>query len=115
MPSATKFAPDGHFYSAIPDIADLKARSAEIWPEKLRSPSPHLGVDYRIAEQLQWMDRISPFAAEADFPDVADPHGTRYFYRNDSYPALDADVLYGTLRLLEPRRIIEVGSGYSSL
>ena len=38
-----------------------------------------------------------------------------YWMANDQYPAIDAWVLEGMLRHLRPRRMIEIGSGYSSL
>ena len=40
---------------------------------------------------------------------------TEYFAANDQYPALDAWLLEGLLRYLRPARMIEVGSGFSSL
>ena len=40
---------------------------------------------------------------------------TEYFTANDQYPALDAWLLEAMLTHLRPRRMIEVGSGFSSL
>ena len=38
----------------------------------------------------------------------------RYFFENPTYSYSDAICLYGMIRHVRPRRIIEVGSGYSS-
>jgi hypothetical protein len=40
--------------------------------------------------------------------------GLRYFFENDAYSYSDAIFLYCMIRHLSPKRIIEVGSGYSS-
>jgi len=40
---------------------------------------------------------------------------TQYSFANDYYGSPDAEVLYAMVRLHEPRRIIEVGSGNSTL
>lgn len=38
----------------------------------------------------------------------------RYYFENDSYSYSDAICLYGMLRELKPKRIIEIGSSFSS-
>src|SRR5262249_30901378 len=38
----------------------------------------------------------------------------RYYFRNEWFGYADALVLYGMIRYLRPRRVIEVGSGFSS-
>jgi predicted O-methyltransferase YrrM len=48
-----------------------------------------------------------PFAAQRT-------DGLRYFFENPSYSYSDAIFLYCMMRHLRPKRIIEVGSGYSS-
>jgi len=48
-----------------------------------------------------------PFAAQRT-------DGLRYFFENPSYSYSDAIFLYCMIRHLRPRRIVEVGSGYSS-
>ena len=40
--------------------------------------------------------------------------GMRYYFDNDAFAYGDGSMLYAILRLFQPNRIIEVGSGYSS-
>jgi hypothetical protein len=40
--------------------------------------------------------------------------GLRYYFENPAYPYSDAILLYCMIRSLKPKRIIEVGSGFSS-
>lgn len=67
------------------------------------------GVDWHPNAQLDYYERLLPFAAElgAKHPELLEP--------NESYDGLDAEVLYGMVRLLSPSRIVELGSGYSTL
>jgi len=54
-----------------------------------------------------------PLLAEIPFPDEPET-GFRYYFSNDAYSFGDGSVLYAMLRLFAPRRLIEVGSGFSS-
>jgi predicted O-methyltransferase YrrM len=104
------FVPPGHFYSPIPDLAEIAAREDEIFgavPESIPA------VDLHIDEQLDLLKRFSGFYRELPF--TAEPtDGLRYHYENPAYSYSDAIMLYCMLRHLKPRRIIEIGSGYSS-
>jgi len=116
MSGIPKLFPDGHFYSPLCDPAELRERKTQLWPPEPRQPPWTLGIDFRIPEQLELLTRhFSKYAADVDFPRSGSPTSTRYVYENDQYPGLDAEVLFCMLRHLRPRRVIEVGSGYSTL
>ena len=71
------------------------------------------GVDLNEAAQLSLLDELIPFYDGQPFT----PHkqeGLRYFFENNAFSYFDAIIYYCLLRRLEPRRVIEVGSGYSS-
>jgi predicted O-methyltransferase YrrM len=106
--------PLGHYYSPLPDSRELarEPRQWQVWPEKPR-PTPGIGwnpeTQRRLAgEVFARQDRLQLAHAE-----TVDP--TEYWAENDQYPPLDAWVLEGFLRYLRPARMIEVGSGFSSL
>ena len=107
--------PIGHFYSPICDPAELREREAELWPSV--PPDEMAGIAWNTAAQRELMkDALAPFVPEIEFPhDQAPGNPPRYFYANDQYPCLDAEVLYCLLRHLKPSRVVEVGSGFSSL
>ena len=97
--------PPGHFYSPIPD-----------WPAVTREaalPDSCAGNDLNDAAQLKLLRALAPFHDEHPFDEDPRP-GVRYFFRNKFYPTPDGIVLYCMLRQLLPRRVIEVGSGFSS-
>ncbi len=105
------WVPPGHFYSPFPDLADYGRRGPD-----LRDPHrPVLGIDLRESDQLELVETIGGLVADIAFPEQPDPNGaTRYWFDNPSYAYGDGTVLHGMLRRLRPRRVIEVGSGYSS-
>src|SRR4051794_5808587 len=109
----TRF-PLGHYYSPVYDPRELAAepRRAQIWPP---TPREAAGVDWRQDEQVALC--TGPFAGQERLrfavEETADP--TEYFATNDQYPALDAWALEAMIRHHRPARIIEVGSGFSSL
>jgi len=101
----------GHYYSPIPSLPDIKKNSKRIFAP---FPSEIPGIQLREQEQLELLDQFLPFYEELPFK----PHkteGLRYFFENGGYSYSDAIFLYSMLRHLRPRRMIEVGSGYSSL
>jgi len=103
--------PPGHYYSPIPDPADLLRSEHRIW-----APRPAVsGVDMRVADQLALLARVQPHAAAIDYPVEATADPYQYHYANGQFPVLDAEFLFCALCLWRPRRVIEVGSGFSSL
>jgi len=102
--------PPGHFYSPIPALDEVRRNEARIFGPM---PSSVPGVDLNEAEQLDLVERLGAFYAEMPFAAGRTP-GLRYFFDNPNFSYADAIVLYAMVRHLRPRRIIEVGSGYSS-
>ncbi len=104
------FAPPGHFYSPIPSLEDVRKREAQLF----RIPSRSIpGIDLNEDAQLALLDRFKAFYDEQPFTGTKVP-GHRYFFENPAYSYTDALFLYCMIRHARPKRIIEVGSGYSS-
>ena len=86
------------FYSPIPDLDGLPPgwfdRASEL-------PGVDLGLDRQLALLEQRL--AGPMSEFAEPP------------ANPSYSHFDSAVLYAMLRWLRPRRVIELGSGHSSL
>ena len=101
--------PLGHYFSPFPAIEEIRARESEIFA----SPAQIAAVDMNEAAQLELIDRLAGYYPEQPFQS-AKTEGLRYFFDNGYFQYADGLVLYGMLRHLEPRRIIEVGSGFSS-
>lgn len=104
--------PLGHFYSPMYDTQTVASNRTLLWPE---TPRPILDLNWHKKEQLDLCNRI--FAAQQPLPLRRDPSEdpTEYWCGNDQYPPLDAGILAAMLRHLRPQRMIEIGSGFSSL
>lgn len=101
------YAP-AHYYCPLPsrtEIADAFARGG--------FGPPFGGIDLNDAEQFARLERFVGYYPEQPFPEEPAAN-RRYHLHNPSYPAYDGVVLYSMLREARPRRIIEVGSGFSS-
>lgn len=103
--------PAGHYYSPIPDMNEVSRDVARIFPDSLPRELP--GIAINEGRQLALLRALRPFMAEAPFPEEK-TDGIRYYYANEFYSYTDALFLYGMIRRLQPRRIVEVGSGFSS-
>jgi hypothetical protein len=103
-----RFSPPGHFYSPLPsreEVAEAFARGG------FGPPFP--GIELNEAGQLARLERFAAWYAEQPFPEQPTA-GRRFHLANNSYGHFDALMLYSMLREARPRRVIEVGSGFSS-
>jgi len=91
-----------NYYSPIPDLRTLPA---DIWDRR----SELRGIEWDLDAQVAWIERELADAMR----EFAPPPG--YSPDNPSYGRVGADLLHGVVRGLRPRRIVELGSGQSTL
>jgi len=96
-----------HYYWPVPDFDELSKR---VWPaEELP-----VGLDLAIDRQLDFLQNIVP-KYEAEWgPEANALCSVGYSYGNGFFETIDAEIAYCLVRQLKPRRIVEVGGGYSS-
>lgn len=105
-----KFAPIGHFYSPVPSLDEVRKNEKTIFGT---IPRTLPGIDLNEEEQIRLFNEFKKYYKDLPFPShKAD--NLRYFFENGYYSYSDAICLYSMIRYLEPKKIIEVGSGYSS-
>ncbi len=99
-----------HFYHPIPDTRRLPP---SLWEHR----SEMVGVDMREAEQIRLLDAFRErYAGEYGVlprGPTADP--LQFYFGNDTFPEVDAEILYCMIRHFKPKRLIEIGSGQSTL
>lgn len=87
-------------------------------PRHLRHQLDHVrslpGIDLDVAGQLALLERFD-YAAELDRLPRSPAAGTGFYYDNPNFPPGDSEYLYSIVRLFRPARIVEVGSGFSTL
>jgi hypothetical protein len=71
------------------------------------------GIRIDREKMTQNWNTLLPFLDDIPFTQFIE-HGFRYAFENPSYSWGDGSILYAMLRSHQPRRVIEVGSGWSS-
>ncbi|MEQ9425277.1 MAG: class I SAM-dependent methyltransferase [Cyclobacteriaceae bacterium] len=102
--------PAGHFHSPINSKTELLKREANIWGSYSESL---VGIDLNENRQLELLNSFKEFYRELPF--TSQPrNGHRFYFENEMYSYGDSIFLYCVIRKFNPKRIIEVGSGFSS-
>ena len=104
------WVPPGHFYSPLPDLDKVKLREKEIFSRDLCEIP---GIDLNEEGQLKLFNELKRYYKEQPFKPNKNPD-LRYFFENPNYSYTDAIVLHCMIRHLKPKKIIEIGAGFSS-
>lgn len=102
--------PPGHFYSPIPSLSDVLSKENLLFRRDLKECP---GIDLKEEEQLKMLEQLALYYKELPFSEQPST-SSRYYYQNDFFCYSDAIILYAMLRHFKPRKVIEVGSGFSS-
>lgn len=100
-----------HFYSPIPDLNEF---DQSIWSKK----SQLIGVNLNEEKQLNLLSLFrDKYKNEYDkLPknniEISKPY--QYFLNNEYFGPVSGEILYCMIRHFKPKRILEIGSGYSS-
>lgn len=102
--------PPGHFSSPIPNIKEVVSRGDELFDQSVRDIP---GIDLREDQQINLLHALSGYYVDLPFTPnrVA---SRRYYYENDFFSYGDAIILFSMLRHYGPKRVVEIGSGFSS-
>jgi predicted O-methyltransferase YrrM len=103
--------PAGHFYSPIVFMEEAKGAEKLIWQHE--EDKSIAGINLNVDQQLSLLDEFKKYYSDLPFKDVKS-EGLRYFFNNEYYAHADGIVLYSVMRHFNPKRIIEIGSGFSS-
>jgi predicted O-methyltransferase YrrM len=95
-----------HFYWPVPDVEELSQRE---WPIYAAPP----GCDFRLRDQVELARHFSDrYISELNWNSL--PSADSYHYNNGYFESCDAEVAYCMVREWKPRRIVEIGSGFST-
>jgi hypothetical protein len=111
MTSVPLYNPPGHYYSPVTDPEVVGKHLAKVARHQQRRTLP--GIRISLADmQAVWNDLL-PYLTTNPFSADARP-GYRFRFENPSYSYGDASILHAMIRHYRPRRVVEVGSGWSS-
>lgn len=99
-----------HYYSPVPDIRDLELR--KVWERQ----SELGGIDFRPQSQLTLLaEWARKYGDECNWPSQPTPDPNQFYTENNSFSFGCAASTHLVLRQFMPKRVIEIGSGNSSL
>lgn len=102
--------PPGHYASPIPSVEEIQRVASRAFAH---NDGFFPSIDLNIPKQIELYHDLSRFYAE--FPYIGENLGAmKYAVQNLWFGLGDAFWLYSMMRNFMPKRIIEVGSGYSS-
>lgn len=82
--------------------------------KSLRDDRKLQGIDFNIEYQLNLLAKFNYNEELLKFP-ISKEKDVEFYYDNGSYCSGDAEYLYNMIRYFKPKRIIEIGSGNSTL
>jgi hypothetical protein len=98
-----------HFHSPVPDIEDLRARA--VFTRRSNLP----GVDLRERQQLALLAELGArFGGECCWPHEATEDSHQFYTANPAFSYGCAAAVHSLIRKHQPRRFLEIGSGWSS-
>jgi hypothetical protein len=102
-----------HFHSPVPDtrVLALEDNRSRIWPEQ---PPERPGIDWRGERQLALLDELAK-QTSMRIPEEPTDDPLEYFAPNPSFGYYDSWAIGAMLRYLRPARMIEIGSGWTTL
>jgi predicted O-methyltransferase YrrM len=99
-----------HYYEPVPDTSEL---NDTIWKRETEMR----GIDLNVDKQLLLLDNICrSYKKEYDcFGLNAPTKDCKYYVYNGWFGEVDGDILYSMIRHHKPKRIVEIGGGWSTL
>jgi predicted O-methyltransferase YrrM len=102
--------PRGHFYSPLPNLADVRNNAAAIFRTDVDLDS---SINLRDSEQVDLLQSLAGIIKTLSFP-AAKTADRRYYADNPFFGLGSAFLTAAMIVHLRPKRIIEIGSGFSS-
>lgn len=102
--------PPGHFFSPVVDPDTVQEYLKMV---RQVSPKDIAGINFDIEAMESFWNQNRELIAATPFTEQPSP-GKRYYYRGGPYIEGDAITLRAMMAHWRPRRIIEIGSGFSS-
>lgn len=96
--------------SPIPDVAAIE-------PGFFDEPRPMPGLEFDVDRQIAFLElELAEHCREFEPPlSAVDAGPGRFHLGNGTYESVDAELLYAFVRRFRPQRVLELGSGYSTL
>lgn len=105
------FVPLGHYFSPIVNVTEAEQHIERL---KVRDIENIPGIDISRKDMIAIWNELLPYLTTNPFPERRSV-GFRYAFENESYSWGDGSILHAMIRKYNPKRYIEIGSGWSSV
>ena len=96
-----------HFYQPVPEYESL--------PDNyFRQKQDLPGMNMKMSAIRACLEQLAPFAPECNWPEN-ETAPQRYYWKNQNFSYSSACILHAMIRANRTRKVIEIGSGFSSL
>lgn len=96
-----------HYYQPILRLEDMAKRGWE--RDQL------VGIDFNVEGQLALLQELNYQKELSAFPVTDQGYKAKFFYNNSMFESGDAEIYYSLIRRFRPKRILEIGGGYSTV
>ena len=108
---AVQFVPPGHFYSPVPSRGDVEEHLKRQEQKSLLADLPAIRMDDQT--QLNFLTCLETYYLKVPFK-ATPTEGLLYHFDNPNYSYTDGIVLFCAMNHFRPKRLIEIGSGFST-
>lgn len=100
---------NGHYYSPIPNLHEIKENEQTLFSKNKKIGGVEINEESQQQMFSSYLESIESF-----YKIIHEKETLRYFTPNGFFEFFDAATLYSIIKNFKPKRIIEVGSGFSS-
>jgi len=111
LAAAGTFAPPGHFYSPVASKQDIEDHLARLKKTSMVAALPAIQTDDHA--QLEFLESLKAYYCQVPFQ-PGPVQGLLYQFDNPNFSYADGTILFCVMNYLRPRRLIEIGSGFST-
>lgn len=98
-----------HFYEPIPDTREL---NDSLWTKNSEMVGVNLNEEFQLNLLSQFTSRFKKEYEYFPLNKTVIPY--HYYVNNNFFFAVDGEILYSMIRHFKPKKIIEIGSGFST-
>lgn len=96
-----------HYYEPLPDFR-------EISETKFNKRKPSNAINFNLPKQLECLGKLAlQYSSEIDALNLG-ADGEVFDFKNEYFSGMDAAVYYAIIRDAKPKRVVEIGSGFST-
>lgn len=101
--------PPGHFYSPIVDVNEVSDKKSEIFNKKYNFEEVHISSNH----DENFINFLNKYYYDFNFSEFQN-NENRFYYNNEYFGFPDGFLLFSVICENKPKKIIEIGSGFSS-